>query len=249
MVEGQEVTVVDATPKVYAAIAAVQKGFSEMGLGKKDRNDFHKYDFRGIDALMIALSPLLVKHGLIILPRGVARTSEERRTNEGKASFRVTLDIDYSIICVEDATLVTVGPFYGEAMDTSDKATNKAMSFAYKYMAFQTFCIPITGQDEGDNDSPEVAASVAGSDTPPPPEPKKKQPPRELPQNEDADITEEQLNEKIGFGKCKDHTWSDVQEDDNVCGWVEWLAGQEDDEQGKNHNAAKARAVLAHYGL
>lgn len=31
---------------------------------------------------------------------------------------------------------------YGEAMDSGDKATNKAMSIAYKYAAFQAFCIP-----------------------------------------------------------------------------------------------------------
>ncbi len=183
MAEGKEIAVVDATPKVYAAIAAVQADFSAMGLGKKDRNDFYKYDFRGIDALMVALSPLLVKHGLIIMPRGVERTGEERKTNDGKASFRVTLTISYSIICVEDGTAIKVGPFYGEAMDTSDKATNKAMSFAYKYMAFQTFCIPIKGQDEGDSDSPEVASK---------PDPAS----RELPQGGgDALMTEQQVKD------------------------------------------------------
>jgi hypothetical protein len=40
---------------------------------------------------------------------------------------------------------------YGEGQDTSDKATAKAGSVAYKNMAFQTFCIPVEGQeDEGD---------------------------------------------------------------------------------------------------
>jgi hypothetical protein len=38
---------------------------------------------------------------------------------------------------------------FGEAMDSGDKATNKAMSAAYKYVTFQTFCIPT----EGDNDA------------------------------------------------------------------------------------------------
>ena len=238
----------DEVPKVYAAIAAVQKEFSEMGLGKKDRNDFHEYDFRGIDALMVALSPLLVKYGLIILPRGVARTGEERRTNEGRASFRVMLDIDYSILCVEDGTLVTVGPFYGEAIDTSDKAANKAMSFAYKYMAFQTFCIPIKGQDEGDSDSPEVAASVAGSDAPPPQKPKKP-PPRELPQNDLPEITDDILNSKLGFSNFREHCWREAKTNDDVREFLEWLAGQEGDERGKSRNSILAEAVLAYYGL
>ena len=32
-------------------------------------------------------------------------------------------------------------------MDSGDKATNKAMSAAYKYMALQVFCIPTVGDD------------------------------------------------------------------------------------------------------
>src|SRR6478736_352439 len=40
-----------------------------------------------------------------------------------------------------DGTKHTVATF-GEAMDSGDKATNKAMSAAYKYAAFQAFCIP-----------------------------------------------------------------------------------------------------------
>jgi hypothetical protein len=143
-------------PKVYAAIAAVQADLSKMGLAKDEKNAFQKYNFRGIDALMCALSPLLVKHGLVILPVGLQCFGEERTTKDGKASHRAIVDIEYNFICVEDGSTVTAGPFYGEATDTSDKATNKAMSAAYKYMAFQTFCIPVKGQDEGDSDHIEV---------------------------------------------------------------------------------------------
>ncbi len=42
---------------------------------------------------------------------------------------------------VEDGSIHTVTT-YGEAMDSGDKATNKAMSIAFKYAAFQAFCIP-----------------------------------------------------------------------------------------------------------
>jgi hypothetical protein len=41
-------------------------------------------------------------------------------------------------------------------MDSGDKATNKAMSAAYKYAALQTFCIPT----EGDNDADAVTHVV-----------------------------------------------------------------------------------------
>jgi hypothetical protein len=42
-------------------------------------------------------------------------------------------------------------------MDSGDKATNKAMSAAYKYMAFQTFAIPTEGENDADHQTHEVA--------------------------------------------------------------------------------------------
>jgi hypothetical protein len=47
---------------------------------------------------------------------------------------------------------------YGEAMDSADKATNKAMSAAYKYAAFLAFCIPTEGDNDADATTPEPAA-------------------------------------------------------------------------------------------
>lgn len=40
-------------------------------------------------------------------------------------------------------------------MDSGDKATNKAMSAAYKYACFQAFAIPVDGNDS-EKDSYEV---------------------------------------------------------------------------------------------
>lgn len=46
-------------------------------------------------------------------------------------------------------------------MDSGDKASNKAMSAAYKYAAIQTFCIPT----EGDNDADSTTHEVRGGFT------------------------------------------------------------------------------------
>ena len=51
----------------------------------------------------------------------------------------------------------------GEAMDSGDKATNKAMSAAYKYAAFQTFAIPTEGTPDADAETHEVAHGMAPS--------------------------------------------------------------------------------------
>jgi hypothetical protein len=56
-----------------------------------------------------------------------------------------------------DGTTHTAATF-GEAMDSGDKATNKAMSAAYKYAAFMTFAIPTEGDNDADATTHEVSA-------------------------------------------------------------------------------------------
>lgn len=134
---------------VYKAINAVQAELSKAGISKDHRNTQGAgYNFRGIDDVYNAVSPLLAKHGLCILPRMLSRTCDERQSKSGGALFYVTVEAEFDLVCAEDGSKHTIRTF-GEAMDSGDKGTNKAMSAAYKYAAFQTFAIPT----EGDNDA------------------------------------------------------------------------------------------------
>jgi len=137
---------------VYRAASAVSAAFAEHGIGKTRQNEQQRYKFRGIDEVMNALAPLLVEHGLLIVPRMVERSSEERQTKSGNAMFTVTVAAEFDFVSVEDGSAFTART-YGEAMDTGDKATNKAMAVAYKYAAFQTFCIPTEGGGDTDADA------------------------------------------------------------------------------------------------
>lgn len=143
--------------KVYQAINAVQKALSVTGISK-DRTcqQGASFKFRGIDDVFNALSPLLAEHGLCILPRMLTRHCEERTSGAGKALFYVTVEAEFDLVSAEDGSKHTIKTF-GEAMDSGDKATNKAMSAAYKYAAFQAFAIPT----EGDNDPDATAHDVA----------------------------------------------------------------------------------------
>lgn len=134
--------------KVYQAINRVQASLAKSGIGKDRKNVQQGYAFRGIDDVYNVLSPLLAENGLCILPRMIARTCEERQTAKGGTLFYVTVEAEFDMVCAEDGSKHTVRTF-GEAMDSGDKATNKAMSAAYKYAAFQAFAIPT----EGDNDA------------------------------------------------------------------------------------------------
>jgi hypothetical protein len=143
---------------VYKAINAVQAELAKTGILKNRRNTQGAgYQFRGIDDVYNAIAPLLAQHGLCILPRIVARQCEERQTKAGGAIFYVTVEAEFDLVCAEDGSKHTVRTF-GEAMDTSDKATNKAMSAAYKYAAFQTFAIPTEADNDADAHTHELKA-------------------------------------------------------------------------------------------
>lgn len=128
--------------QVYKAISAVAAELAEKGIQKnRQQGSQVNYAFRGIDAVYNALAPALVKHKLLILPRCTERTSCERTSKNGGALFYITVRAEFDFVSTEDGSVHTVTT-YGEAMDSGDKATNKAMSIAYKYAAFQAFCIP-----------------------------------------------------------------------------------------------------------
>lgn len=129
------------TKKVYAAISAVAKEMASTGISKDRVNKVQGFNFRGIDQVYNALAPALVTHGLVILPRITERTCTERINKNGTALFYVVVKAEFDFVSTEDGSVHTVVT-YGEAMDSGDKATNKAMSIAYKYAAFQAFCIP-----------------------------------------------------------------------------------------------------------
>ena len=142
---------------VYGAITAVTEELSKTGIAKDSKNEQQGYTFRGIDSVLNTLSGLLPKHQLCVLPRVKSRIVTEKVTPRGTTLFYVVLDVDYDFISSLDGSKHTV-TVIGEAMDSGDKASNKAMSAAYKYAVIQAFCIPTQGDNDADKTSHEVAA-------------------------------------------------------------------------------------------
>jgi hypothetical protein len=148
-----------ASPHVYQAIAEVQGELAKVGIAKNRRNTQGSgYNFRGIDDVYAALSPLLSAHKLVVVPRVLTREVVDRQSKNGGALFYVTVHAEFDFISAIDGTTHTAATF-GEAMDSGDKATNKAMSAAYKYAAFMTFAIPTEGDNDADATTHEVEAA------------------------------------------------------------------------------------------
>jgi hypothetical protein len=155
-------------PQVLMAISAVMADVAREGISKDRRNTSQNYAFRGIDDVYNALAPVLAKHKLIITPRGKGRSVTERESRSGGMMFFVNVEMEYQLTSAIDGSSIMAGPFYGEAMDSGDKATNKAQSAAFKYMAMQQFCIPTEGDNDADASTYEVRAPAARTPTPRP---------------------------------------------------------------------------------
>lgn len=141
--------------KVYAAINAVAAALGKEGIAKTRKNQQQGFMFRGIDEIYKALAPLLAEHKLCILPRLKSRSCDARMTKSGSAMYSVDVLMEFDFVSAEDGSVHTCA-MAGEAMDSGDKATNKAMSGAFKYLCLQAFCIPLEGEDnEVDAHTPE----------------------------------------------------------------------------------------------
>lgn len=129
-------------PQVLKGIQQVIAAFAQKGIAKDSKNESQGFKFRGIDAVLNRMATHLVDANLVIVPNIRSREVNERVNSRGNPLFYVTVQVDFTICStVDGSTIVCSVP--GEAMDSGDKATNKALSIAYKYMAFQLFAIPI----------------------------------------------------------------------------------------------------------
>jgi hypothetical protein len=144
------------TPQVYSAICRVIFDLSHEGIAKNNRNQAQGYNFRGIDDVYNVLSPLLARHELCVLPRVISREVTEKTNAKGTTLFYTVVHVEFDFVSAVDGSKHTVATV-GEAMDSGDKSSNKAMSAAYKYAAFQAFAIPTEGDNDADASTHEVA--------------------------------------------------------------------------------------------
>lgn len=121
-------------------------------IGKEKLNKQQNFKFRGIDDVMNALQPLLAKYKVFIVPEILEQLREERTSSKGGNLIYSICKIKYKFYA-EDGTFIEAITI-GEGMDSGDKATNKAMAIAMKYVLFQVFCIPTEEMKDPDGETP-----------------------------------------------------------------------------------------------
>lgn len=146
----------EKTPMIYSAICGVMEDVGAVG--KNDINKQQGFKYRGIDAVINALNPAMIKHKIFCVPEVLEQTREDRTTAKGRSLIYSICRIRYRFFAEDGSCVEAV--VIGEGMDSGDKATNKAMAAAFKYACFQTFCIPTENlMDDSDADTPDQSSA------------------------------------------------------------------------------------------
>lgn len=140
-------------PLIFQTINNVLKDVK--AIGKYNENTQQGYLFRGIDDLYNELHRLFAKHGLFCIPEVLGSPIREERTSKSNSVIIYSiLDIKFTFYALDGSSVYSV--MRGEAMDSGDKASNKAATAALKCTLLQLFMIPTKEQKDTGFQSPEV---------------------------------------------------------------------------------------------
>lgn len=147
--------------KIYLVLSKIM---GEVGaIGRTGQNELDNYAFRKIDDILNKLQPILVRNGVFIVPTVAEAFEEKSQSEDGSSQIRVRLSVRYQIYADDGSSVSST--VQGEAIDRSDKASNKAMTAAFKQMVTQVFCIAVEGMPDADQGSPGL--SFVKEKTPP----------------------------------------------------------------------------------
>ncbi|HHX48338.1 MAG TPA: hypothetical protein GX718_13395, partial [Brevibacterium sp.] len=132
--------------EIHAALAAVMDDCTHVA--KRDRNKHQQFLFRGIDAVVNAVGPILRKHSVTVRPVVQSVVYDNVQTSTGKPATACRVVVDY-IFGAKDGSEMTA-TVAAEAWDNGDKAAPKAMSVAFRTALLQTLALPT---DEPDPDA------------------------------------------------------------------------------------------------
>lgn len=140
----------ESKPLIFEAITAAMNDIE--AIGKNKQNAIQRFYFRGIDDVYNSLHPIFAKNKIFTVPEVLDDKQEIRKTRDGGGTltYRI-LKIKYTCYA-EDGSNIS-GIVIGEAMDSGDKSSNKAMSIGHKYFLMQLFAIPTEEIDDPDKDT------------------------------------------------------------------------------------------------
>ncbi len=149
------------TNEIYNSLLSIMEGIEPIA--KNNENKSQNYEFRGVEDVYGVLNPMLIANKVMLIPEVMNHNITEYTAKSGALMFRAITTMKYTFTSCIDGSNVSI-IMTGEGMDSGDKATPKSISMAFKYMAFQLFCIPVEEGVDSENDSHEVKSTQAKTD-------------------------------------------------------------------------------------
>lgn len=192
-------------PAIHEALAAVLDSLGPIAKDGTAPGNMGGYKFRRVEDITAALKPLFAKHGVLCLPSVMSRIESQRTTGKGGILYCVDLEICFRFVGPQGDELAT--NVWGQGTDSGDKATQKAVTSAFKTMLSVVFCISDSESDAEAHDVPETV-----------------QPPRRVPAPKDQVEACKQLildRDLTDWIKAQGYEWPWTAEE---CGFIELYA-------------------------
>ncbi len=147
-------TAPSTAPSVHEAIAAMIGAMPAIAKDQRMADGPARYQYRGIEQIKAALKPLLAGHGIHYSAAAYEAVDDsEYQVRSGSVWQRTRITVRWRIYGPAGDHFDHVTR--GEGSDSGDKATNKAMTAAEKYLLMQVFAIADAGADDPDADDPD----------------------------------------------------------------------------------------------
>lgn len=131
---------------VMASIGAIEK---------TGRNTTQNYSYMESDVIVTAIRAAMIDNNLAFMVGmpscELSEIVTKNKNGDERITTRAMVRMDMMLLDCETGCVMSV-PFSNEALDTSDKAVNKAVTAAKKYWLIATFMVS-TKDDDSDKDS------------------------------------------------------------------------------------------------
>lgn len=132
-----------SNPTVIDVMWGVMKQVTSIA--KRDFNDLHRFNFRGIDTVLDSVGPAFRAHGVVTKPKLKSISTEVVKSSKDKPMRLTTVVVRYKFTGPAGDSVTAVVP--GEAWDSEDKGSSKAMSVAFRTALLQVLAIPTGERD------------------------------------------------------------------------------------------------------
>lgn len=148
----------DPKPTVQEAWLAVMRDVGAIDKSESANAGKFSYSFRGVERTVNAVQPVLIRHGVIVVPVGMRYETTEFVNGNNKREEEAQVTVDWLVTgpAGDSFTMQSIG----SASDTSDKAVIQATSVAHRVGLLIGLQIPtVSGEDEPDHSHTERAAA------------------------------------------------------------------------------------------